>query len=131
MPNKNLITGTILNWTLSSSISRIVLPVGVAYGTDTDRARELLLQAAESHPLIVDDPPPSTSFDQFADSSLVITLRCFIPSLDERLETISELHSEIARLYAEENIEMAFPQLDVHMRTVDPAVAKALKGANP
>ena len=131
VPNKNLITGTILNWTLSSSISRIVLPVGVAYGTDTDRARELLLQAAESHPLIVDDPPPSTSFDQFADSSLVITLRCFIPSLDERLKTISELHSEIARLYAEENIEMAFPQLDVHMRTVDPAVAKALKGANP
>lgn len=127
VPNKNLITGTILNWTLSSSISRIVLPVGVAYGTNTDRARELLLKAAEEHPLIVDDPAPSTSFDQFADSALLITLRCFIPSLDERLKTISELHSEIARLFAEENIEMAFPQMDIHMRSVDPAIAKAMQ----
>lgn len=130
VPNKNLITGTILNWTLSSSISRIVLPVGVAYGTDTDRARTLLLQAAKNHPLIVEDPAPSTSFDQFADSSLIITLRCFIPSLDERLKTISELHSEIARLYAEENIEMAFPQMDLHVRSVDPAITEAMGQAD-
>ncbi|MDG2014070.1 MAG: mechanosensitive ion channel [Pirellulaceae bacterium] len=119
VPNKNLITGTILNWTLSSSITRIVLPVGVAYGTDTDLARQILLQAAVDHPLIVDEPAPSTSFDQFADSSLLITLRCFIPGLDERIKTISELHSVIAKRYADADIEIAFPQMDVNLRPVE------------
>ena len=119
VPNKNLITGTILNWTLSSSITRIVLPVGVAYGTDTDQARKILLQIAVDHPLVVEEPAPSTSFDQFADSSLLITLRCFIPKLDERLKTISELHTVIAERFGEANIDIAFPQMDINLNKVE------------
>ena len=116
VPNKNLITGTILNWTLSAAINRLVLPVGVAYGTDTEKAREILLSVAKNHPLILDDPAPSTNFEQFADSSLSIILRAYLPDLDNRLNTITELHTEINKRFNEEGIEIAFPQLDLHVR---------------
>ncbi len=116
VPNKNLVTGTILNWTLSASINRIVIPVGIAYGSDTKQAQELLTRVAVDHPLILDDPPPSTSFEEFADSSLIIILRAFLPDLDSRLTTISELHTEINHRFNAAGIEIAFPQLDLHVR---------------
>ncbi len=116
VPNKNLIIGTILNWTLSAAINRVVIPVGVAYGTDTEKARKILLSVATDHPLILDDPPPSTNFEQFADSSLTIILRAYLPDLDNRLNTITELHTEINNRFAGEGIEIAFPQLDLHVR---------------
>ncbi len=71
VPNKSLITDTILNWTLSASISRIVINVGVAYGTNTEQARQLLLDVANDHPIIMQEPPPMATFEQFADSSLI------------------------------------------------------------
>jgi potassium efflux system protein len=116
VPNKNLITGTILNWTLSAAVNRVVIPVGVAYGTDTERARQILLEVATDHPLVLGDPGPSTSFEQFADSSLTIILRAYLPNLDNRLKTISELHTEIDKRFASEDIQIAFPQLDLHLR---------------
>ncbi len=117
VPNKNLITGTILNWTLSASINRIVIPVGVAYGTDTDEARQILLDVAARHPTIVDEPPPMATFDEFADSSLLLTLRAYLPDMDNRLKTITDLHTEIDKRFAAAGIEIAFPQLDMHLHT--------------
>jgi potassium efflux system protein len=117
VPNKNLITGTILNWTLTASVNRVVIPVGVAYGTDTEEARSILLDVAAKHPLIMDDPAPLASFEQFADSSLTLILRAYLPNLDNRLGTITELHTEIDRRFAEAGIEIAFPQQDLHIRS--------------
>jgi potassium efflux system protein len=116
VPNKNLITGTILNWTLSSTVSRIVIPVGVAYGTDTDKASRILLDAARAHEGILKEPEPFTTFEKFGDSSLLINLRCYVPNLDHRLKIINDLHSEIHRQFADHGIEIAFPQLDIHVR---------------
>ena len=117
VPNKSLITDTILNWTLSASISRIVVNVGVAYGTDTDQARELLLEVANEHPIIMQDPAPMATFEQFADSTLNLVLRCYVPDLDFRLRTTSELHTEINRRFTRAGIEIAFPQQDIHIRS--------------
>ena len=78
VPNKTLITSTLLNWTLSAPLNRVIIPVGVAYGSDTDLARQILLEVAADHPLVLDDPPPMATFEQFADSSLNLTLRCFL-----------------------------------------------------
>jgi len=117
VPNKSLITDTILNWTLSASISRIVINVGVAYGTDTDQARELLLEVANEHPIIMQDPAPMATFEQFADSTLNLVLRCYVPDLDFRLRTTSELHTEINRRFTKAGIEIAFPQQDIHIRS--------------
>jgi potassium efflux system protein len=117
VPNKTLITSTLLNWTLSAPLNRVVIPVGIAYGSDTDLARQILLEVAAAHPLILDDPPPMATFEQFADSSLNLTLRCFLPDMDNRLGTITELHSEIHKRFAEAGIEIAFPQQDLHLRS--------------
>ncbi len=116
VPNKTLITNTLLNWTLSEPLNRIVIPVGVAYGSDTELARQILLEVAADHPGILDEPEPMTTFEQFADSSLNLTLRAFLPDMDSRLATITDLHTEIDRRFKAAGIEIAFPQLDLHMR---------------
>lgn len=115
VPNKEIVTGRVLNWTLSDQTSRIVIRVGVAYGSDTQLAQRLLTQVADNHPIIQKEPKPLATFDEFGDSTLNLCLRCYMPSLDERLQTMSELHSAINEAFANANIEIAFPQLDVHV----------------
>jgi potassium efflux system protein len=116
VPNKNLITGTILNWTLNGSVNRIVLPVGVAYGTDTDHAQQILLDIADSHPAVLKDPKPIASVEQFADSSVNLMLRAYLAELGQRIGTTSELLTEIQKRFNAAGIEIPFPQQDLHLR---------------
>lgn len=118
VPNKDLMTERLLNWTLSDQTNRIVINVGVAYGSDTDLAVKLLLEAANEHPLTLEDPAPSAIFDGFGDSTLNLVLRCFLPNLDNRLPTIHDLHTAIDKKFRHAGIEIAFPQLDVHLADV-------------
>ena len=120
MPNKEFITGRLLNWTLSDPVTRIVIPVGIAYGSDVALAIRLIREAAESHERVLDDPAPLVTFDSFGDNSLLITLRCHIGSMDIRLVTISELNLDIERRLGEAGIVVAFPQRDIHLDTSKP-----------
>tara|TARA_R110002096_G_scaffold173997_19_gene349679 strand:- start:134 stop:1348 length:1215 start_codon:yes stop_codon:yes gene_type:complete len=120
VPNKEFITGTLKNWTLTDTINRIVIPVGVAYGSDTDKVTRLLEEIAASHPATTEDPKPMVAFEAFGDSALNLVLRCYLPTMENRLLTTHELHSEIHRRFVEEGIEIAFPQMDLHLRSVDP-----------
>ncbi|MHC4176968.1 MAG: mechanosensitive ion channel domain-containing protein [Planctomycetota bacterium] len=117
VPNKTLITSTLLNWTLSAPVNRVVIPVGVAYGSDTEKARQIMLDVAADHPVVLEDPAPMATFEQFADSSLTLILRAYLPDLDNRLRTITELHTEIGKRFAAAGIEIAFPQQDLHLRS--------------
>ena len=119
VPNKKFITEDVINWTLTDDVNRVEIEVGVAYGSPTELTRELLLKVARNHPIVLDEPEPLATFDRFADSSLNFTLRCFLPNLDDRLAVIHELHSEIDRQFRQANIEIAFPQQDLHVRTID------------
>lgn len=116
VPNKNFITGTVLNWTLSNPVNRIIVVVGVAYGTDTERARQILIDIAQAHPNVLKDPAPMASFEEFGDSALKLILRAYLPNMDNRIATLTDINTEIARRFAEEGIEIAFPQLDVHLK---------------
>jgi potassium efflux system protein len=117
VPNKTLITNTLLNWTLSAPLTRVVIPVGVAYGSDTDKARQILLDVAADHPRVLDDPAPIATFEQFADSSLNLLLRAYLPDLENRVGAITELHTEINKRFAAAGIEIAFPQRALHFRS--------------
>lgn len=119
VPNKKFITDDVMNWTLSDDVNRVVIEVGVAYGSDISRARQLLIRTAKRHPLVLDEPAPSATFDKFADSTLNLTLRCFLPNLDNRLDVIHELHATIDREFRQAKIEIAFPQQDLHVRSLD------------
>ena len=114
VPNKEFITGHILNWTLSNPINRLTIPVGIAYGSDTDKARDAILDICRRHPNLLEDPAPFVTFEKFGDSSLNLVLRAYLPNLDKRLQTIHELNTEIHKRFAAEGIVIAFPQLDVH-----------------
>ena len=131
VPNKSFITGRVLNWTLSNELSRIVLPVGIAYGSDTERARELLLKAAQEHPNVLDDPAPMAAFEGFSDNALNFTLRCFLPNIDNRVATVSDLHYAIDKAFREADISIAFPQRDVHLDATQPLEVRVTPEKKP
>ncbi len=119
VPNKEFITGRVLNWTLSDPVNRVVIRVGIAYGSDTRQAAEILLRIARQHDIVLHDPPPAVSLESFGDSALNFVLRCFLPNMDNRGTVIHELHMAIDREFRAASIEIAFPQQDVHVRSID------------
>lgn len=119
VPNREFITGRVMNWTLTSTISRMSIDVGTAYGTDPDTVRNLLLQVASRNPLVLKDPPPHALFDQFNESRLNFILRVYMASRDVYLELRHGLLTEIASEFQQAGIEFAFPQQDIHIRTSD------------
>ena len=115
VPNRELVTGKLLNWTLSDSTNRILISVGIGYSSDPDRARSVMLQIAKQHPNVLDDPAPVATFEQFGDSSLNLVLRAYLPDMEKRLDTITELNTQIHRSFEQEGIEIPFPQREVRM----------------
>jgi potassium efflux system protein len=80
-----------------------------------------MLQIVNSHPNVLEDPVPSVTFEQFGDSTLNFIIRCYLPQLDGKLATLNDLHSEIHTQLQAAGIEIAFPQRDLHLRTVPEA----------
>ena len=115
VPNKEFITGRLVNWTLSDDVLRICVPVGIAYGSDTKLASELLLRAAQENENVLDDPPPQALFLAFGDSALSFELRVFIRGIGMLLKVKNDLHMQVDRAFRRAGIKIAFPQLDLHM----------------
>ena len=123
MPNKDLITGRVTNWTLTDSTNRIEIRVGVAYGTDTRRATALIREICAAHPDVLKDTETLITFQEFGNSTLTIVIRLYLASLDKRLPVLDDIHTAIHERFAAEGIEIAFPQLDVHLTAATGAAA--------
>lgn len=106
IPNKTFITGQLTNWTLTDTITRIVIRVGVAYGTDADTARALLLQIARKDQRVLAEPEPSCWFVAFGKESQELELRVYVSAVGERMEVQNALNTQITRIFAEHGIEM-------------------------
>ena len=128
VPNKEFISGRLLNWSLSDPIIRLMLPVGVAYGSDVAKAMQLMRMAADKHPLVLHDPKPTITFDSFGDNALLLTLRCFVGSVDDRLRVRTDLHLAIDESFRTANINIAFPQRDIHLDTNKPLAVHLVGG---
>ncbi|HET6277948.1 MAG TPA: mechanosensitive ion channel domain-containing protein, partial [Candidatus Polarisedimenticolia bacterium] len=85
VPNKALITGNLLNWTLSDQVTRLMVKVGVAYGSDVERAMTLMREVADENPLVLSQPEPTVHFEQFGESSLNLALRVHVKDVSDRL----------------------------------------------
>ncbi len=118
IPNKELITGQVINWTLSDGAVRVIIPVGIAYGSDARRAMALLLEAAAEVDNVLQEPAPRASFEDFGDNALVLWLRCYVS--EDRIGTWTELRTVINEKFAEAGISISFPQRDVHLDTLEP-----------
>ena len=122
VPNSQMISEKVLNWTLSSNVSRITIPVGVRYGTDLQKVIEILNKIGDGHPSVVTDPAPSAIFTEFGDSSINFELRVWVDDIKHRLSVISDLGLAIDKAFKKSHIEIPYPQRDLHLRSVAPEV---------
>jgi len=122
VPNKEFVTGTIMNWTLSNPMTRLVFPVGIAYGSDIRQAQDILLEIARSQPEVLTDPEPVAIFELFGDSALNFSLRLFLPRPELRLEMTHRINSLIHDRFVAAGIQIPFPQRDLHLRSIDPSI---------
>lgn len=128
VPNSQLISQKLTNWTLSTRRVRVVIPVGVAYGSDLTLVLKILADAAEQHPDILSNPKPSPIFIQFGASSLDFELRVWISDVDMRLRVKSELLLFIDQQFRDAGVEIPFPQRDLHLRSISDDIISACKG---
>ncbi len=118
VPNKTLITSELVNWTLSDTITRIVIPVGIAYGSDVELAHKVIKETVRSSPLILKEPEPSAWFIGFGDSSLNFSIFIFVGELANRLPATHDVLVRLEKAFGEHKIEIPFPQRDIHVRSV-------------
>jgi small-conductance mechanosensitive channel len=120
VPNSELISSQVTNWMLHDSSGRIKIPVSVAYGSDLEKVRAILLAVAHQHDMVIIESnrvaAPVVLMTGFGDSALNLELRCFIRSIDNRAQVFSDLCFAINAAFREENIEIPFPQRDVHVK---------------
>jgi potassium efflux system protein len=118
VPNKAFITEQVINWTLSDPITRIVIPVGISYGSDYKLASQVMLDTLREMPLVLDEPEPQVYFMGFGDSSLDFKLYLYSRQLADRLPLMHAVHEQVFKALGENGIEIPFPQRDLHLRSV-------------
>lgn len=118
VPNKMFITNQLTNWSLSDTTTRVILRIGVAYGSDLDKTKALLLQAARENSRVLREPEPVVYFLNFGASTLDHEMRMFVQELGDRNPAVDEINRRIDQLFRENNIEIAFNQVDVYVKNM-------------
>ena len=119
IPNSELITGSVTNWTHRNPIGRLVIYIRVSYKADPEQVLAILVRVAEQSTSLLREPGPTAVFEDFAESAMLFSLRCFVPDVGSRLGVGTELRVAISKAFREAGIEIAYPQHDVHLRDLD------------
>jgi potassium efflux system protein len=128
VPNSEFISTRVINWTLSDKKRRLIVPVGVRYGTGPEQVLELLLEAARENDQVLANPEPASLFLAHGESSLDFELRAFTESHLGWMVVLSDLTVSINRKLKEAGIEIPFPQRDLRLRNADVEAARTLRG---
>jgi len=120
VPNKTFITTQLVNWTLSDVITRVTISIGVPYDVDIELAHKIMLDVVYETPLVLKDPAPSVVLMGFGDSSLNFKMWAFVSETKNRMPVTHDLHVRLAKALREHNIDIPFPQRDIHIRSMPP-----------
>ncbi|WP_298940903.1 mechanosensitive ion channel domain-containing protein [uncultured Psychromonas sp.] len=115
LPNKSIITENVTNWTLNDAITRVVIKIGVAYGSDVDQVQDLLMQVLTDEEDILAIPAPQVFFLEHGESSLNFEARVFVERTEHRLPITHAINTGFNRILAQHNISIPFPQRDLHI----------------
>ncbi|NWB86630.1 mechanosensitive channel MscK [Pseudomonas gingeri] len=118
VPNKTFITGQLINWSLTDTVTRVTLKLGVDYGSDLDRVKELLLKAARDNPRVLKEPEPHVYFLNFGESTLDHELRMHVRDLGDRNPVVDEVNRFINREFKKEHINISFRQMEVYLKNL-------------
>ncbi|NRH27873.1 mechanosensitive channel MscK [Pseudomonas sp. MS19] len=118
VPNKTFVTDQLINWSLNDTITRVIITIGLAYEADLELARKLMMQAAMDNPRVLRDPEPVLFFLSIGASTFNYELRVHVRELADRNAATDELLTKIAMSFRENNVEMAFNQLDVSVKSL-------------
>ncbi|MBD3307871.1 mechanosensitive ion channel [candidate division KSB3 bacterium] len=129
IPNSDIVSNQLTNWTFRDVRMRRTIQVGVAYGSDVKLVEQTLYEIAEQHPRVLVDPAPMVHFSDFGDSALVFKLRLWT-LLEYGLTTENDIRFEIDRIFREKHITIAFPQVDVHLHPEKAAESPELPEPN-
>jgi small-conductance mechanosensitive channel len=132
LPNSDLVSKKIVNWTHKDPRGRAEIVVGVAYGSDTNLINDLLVQCALSNPDVLREPPPFVLFNEFGDNALILHLRFWIMHVVLARDRVSsQIRFDIDRVFKERGIEIAYPQRDIHIRSAEGLNGYLNKPAGP
>jgi len=119
VPNSQLISGTVQNWTLRNAMGRLTIKVSASYSADPERVMEVIKGAMERCPSVLQYPAPRVTFSDFGASALDFTVHAFIGDVAKGLDAQTELRTAIFKAFRSAGLEMPYPQADVHLRNPD------------